>query len=254
MHGQQGVCLLKGWQCEARKSVIMTSHEMEAFSKQHDMPSLPEMIHGRAVVRFSRGDLSISFSALDALVQWRKLCFEKPGPRVHNSKAWSEERAATLADIPVKQYDWTFFSDYSGTISGGVLEPSDRGGIPYEKLKQKEDIVFFESLVLMEDELADNGTCQQSAKVRVMPSGFFCLHRMLLRVDEVVATIHDTRLYHEFGSDVVFHEFSVRSSSYEQLKASGKYPKDDPALLGDENYLYESLEKVSLVTSVIRVK
>jgi type 2A phosphatase activator TIP41 len=121
-------------------------------------------------------------------------------------------------------------------------------------LKQKDDIVFYEQLVLMEDELADNGTCIESAKVRVMTTGFFCLHRMLLRVDDVVATINDTRLYHEFGTNVVFHEFSVRSSTYEQLKRAGKYPHNDPAQLGDENFLYESLEKVSLVTRQIKLK
>jgi type 2A phosphatase activator TIP41 len=244
--------IINGWKIEATKSPIMSSQEMEAFQKKYDMPSLPEMIHGRSVVRFSHDDLSISFNAMDALIEWRKHCFERTGPRVANAKAWKEERAETLLDIPSQQYDWTFHSEYSGTIEGGVLEASDEG-IPYERLKVKEDILLWEQLVLMEDELADNGTCVQSVRVRVMPSGFFCLHRLLLRVDDVMASIHDTRIYHCFGSPVVQHEYSERCSTYEELRAAGRLPAD-PSNLADENFLYENLAKKKLENKVIRLK
>ena len=130
--------------------------------------------------------------------------------------------------------------------------PSEEG-IPYDKLRQREEIAFFEQLVLMEDELADNGVCIQSAKVRAMPSGFFCLHRLLLRLDDVVATIHDTRLYHEYGTSRVFHEFTVRSATYDQLRADGKLPKD-ASQLADENVLAELLPLRSTVNSVIRLE
>jgi hypothetical protein len=111
---------INGWKIKVAKSPIMTSHEMDAFQKEHDMPSLPEMIHGRSLVSFCRGEVAISFCALDALVEWRKHCFERPGPRVAQAAAWKEERAETLAEIPVKQYDWTFHSEYAGTIVGKV--------------------------------------------------------------------------------------------------------------------------------------
>ena len=113
--------------------------------------------------------------------------------------------------------------------------------------------MLWDQQVLMEDELADNGTCIQTVKLRVMPSGFFCLHRMLMRLDCVVATINDTRVYHEFGTSRVFHEFSVRSSSFDDIRKKGLYPKD-PSQLGDENFLYEILDKKSLVTRVINLK
>ena len=212
------------------------------------------MIHGASVVRFAHAEskVEVSFSALDALVEWRRHCFERPVPKVANAKDWSEDRAETLADIPSVEYDWTFQSEYSGTLSNASLETSAVGDIPYEKLKRKEEIVMWDSLVLMEDELADNGTCIETVKVRVMPTGFFCLHRILMRLDGVVASTFDTRLYHEFGSKHLFHEFSVRSSSFAEMRASGLYPKD-PSQMGDENFLYEILKKRSCVTSTIKL-
>ena len=246
-----GVFEQGGWRIEVVKGPIMTTAEMEAFEKAHDMPSLPEMIHGSSVVAFSRGRQRVSFSAKDALVEWRRTCLGKAGPKVANAGAWREERGAVLADIPVAEYDWTFHSGYAGTVEGGVLEESERG-IPYEKLQVREEILFWDQLVLMEDELADNGVCIETVKLRVMKSGFFCLHRLLLRVDDVVATIHDTRLYHEFGSDRLFHEFSVRSSTYEQLRKAGTLPSD-PSLFSDDNFLYGILDKVSLETKILRI-
>ena len=37
--------------------------------------------------------------------------------------------------------------------------------IDYEKLKQKEQILFFEDVILYEDELDDNGCSKLSAKI-----------------------------------------------------------------------------------------
>lgn len=47
--------------------------------------------------------------------------------------------------------------------------------IDYEKLKVKEKIMFFDELVLFEDELDDNGCAKLSVKLRAMPSGLFLL-------------------------------------------------------------------------------
>jgi len=39
-----------------------------------------------------------------------------------------------------------------------------------------------------------------------MPGCFFILARFFLRVDRVIVRSFDTRLYHEFGSDIVVKE------------------------------------------------
>ena len=99
-----------GWAVESRKSPIMRTADMEAFALAHAMPSLPEMIHGGAgvVLRHGASGAALRFSPLEALVEWRRTCFERPAPKVAQARDWSLERADTLADIPSVEYDWTF--------------------------------------------------------------------------------------------------------------------------------------------------
>jgi type 2A phosphatase activator TIP41 len=113
----------------------------------------------------------------------------------------------------------------------------------------QEPIRFFDQMVLFQDELSDNGDCIESVKVRAMPSGFFCLHRMFLRVDDVVCTIRDTRLYHAFGSPVLLHEWQVRSNPLSDLKKI-----TDPSKFADDNFMWEQLTPRTLVTKSINLQ
>ena len=64
-------------------------------------------------------------------------------------------------------FDWTFTTDYSGTVLGGqgaALSNTEQR-IDMEKLKQKEAILFFDEIHLYEDELADHGCASLSVKV-----------------------------------------------------------------------------------------
>ncbi|KAN0061062.1 Tap42 interacting protein [Thecaphora frezii] len=128
-----------------------------------------------------------------------------------------------------KEYDWTYSSTWAGaewcdappallpTKAGSVSEaqtptvsqvPSRfapgtdpaRDRIPVERLgpSSGEPILFYDDIVLYEDELADNGSSMVNVKVRVMPSGFLVLQRFFLRVDEVLFRVFDTRLYCQF--------------------------------------------------------
>ncbi len=86
---------INGWTIDVVKSSIMTSQEMDVFAKSHDMPSLPEMIHGKSLVRCVRGPVGVCFSPLEALLEWRKHCFHRTGPRVASAKAWTGALLAT---------------------------------------------------------------------------------------------------------------------------------------------------------------
>ena len=213
------------------------------------------MVHGASFVKFSHqaSGFSICFNALDALKEWRRVCYDRKAPKVCYSKEWSKDRAEHLAEIPVVEYDWTFHSRYSGTLSDGWQAEESKHKIPYERLKEQEQIVMWDGMVLFQDELHDNGDCLETVKYRVMNSGFFCLHRLFLRVDGVVATIHDTRVYHAFGSDVVLQEWQVRSNTYEEMREKDKIPTD-LSKLADDNYMYEKLDKKELVTRQINLK
>lgn len=77
----------------------------------------------------------------------------------------------------------------------------EKYGIPFNKLKTPDPILFFDEVVLYEDELGDNGIVSLSIKVRVMAERLLLLSRMFLRVDGVVLRVRDTRVYVEFDYD-----------------------------------------------------
>lgn len=64
----------------------------------------------------------------------------------------------------VEPFDWTFTTNYMGTITGlNVLDTDEK--IDLEKLKRKDKILFYHDLTLFEDELHDNGIASLSVKI-----------------------------------------------------------------------------------------
>ncbi|PWN42829.1 TIP41-domain-containing protein [Ceraceosorus guamensis] len=133
-----------------------------------------------------------------------------------------------------RDYDWTYTSTYAGTeqialppgfpngasaeapstaspawtpaaqLASKFRPASDSATdrIPTERLGPgTEPILFFDEVVLFEDELGDNGTSAVSVKVRVMPSCLLLLCRFFLRVDDVLFRIFDTRLFVDFQAN-----------------------------------------------------
>lgn len=103
-----------------------------------------------------------------------------------------------------------------GRLSLLVEETNER--IDVNKLKVKEEILFYDDITLYEDELADHGTAQYSVKVRVMPSSLFILARYYLRIDGVMARINDTRIYHDLKQNYVLREYTNREAKLSSLK------------------------------------
>ena len=104
-----------------------------------------------------------------------------------------------------REYDWTYSTTWPGlarttdaqVFTAGTDPARDR--IPVERLgPQCAPIIFYDDLVLYEDELGDNGSSMLNVKVRVMPYELLVLQRFFLRVDDVVFRVFDTRLYISF--------------------------------------------------------
>ncbi|CAO1635028.1 unnamed protein product [Parajaminaea phylloscopi] len=146
------------------------------------------------------------------------------------STAFGAAAATQIAEA--RDYDWTYSTTWagsSGTASGTDSEAHDQAHsqsseqqpsappppsipafapatspstdrIPVERLgpSSGEPILFYDDLVLFEDELGDNGSSMLGVKIRVMPSGFLILQRFFLRVDDVVFRLFDTRMYCAF--------------------------------------------------------
>ncbi|XP_075957758.1 TIP41-like protein isoform X1 [Anarhichas minor] len=208
------------WRVTAARNHIMKSKDIERLAEEMNLPSLPEMLFGDNVLRIQHTDgYGIEFNAIDAL---RRVNNMEDAVKVACAQEWQESRAdSEHSKEVVRPYDWTYTTDYRGTLIGESLQmkaTKTAERIDMEKLKAREQIMFFDEVLLFEDELHDHGVSMISVKIRVMPTSFFLLLRFFLRVDGVLIRINDTRLYHEAGKDFMLREFSTRESKVAELK------------------------------------
>jgi hypothetical protein len=103
--------------------------------------------------------------------------------------------------------DWTYSTPYAGnSFLSDCCQwiPCITSGIgPSMSLltDRTQPILLFDDVTLYEDDLHDNGQVQLSVKVRVMPTCFFLLQRLFLRVDNVIVRCRDTRILCKFEGD-----------------------------------------------------
>lgn len=143
------------------------------FVEELKLPTHPDMTFASNILRLEHtGGFGIEFTCLDAL---RCLSSENYIPKVAAAQAWREARP--LSDFPKDDqvhFDWTFTTDYKGTLFGKdqvIVAKETEERIDMEKLKKREQIVFYQDICLYEDELADHGVAQCSVKM-VSPSRF----------------------------------------------------------------------------------
>ncbi|CAH1159651.1 unnamed protein product [Phaedon cochleariae] len=218
------------------------------FEKELQLPHLPEMVFPNNKLTLSHlSGVSIEFNALGAL---KMVCNGKEHQiKVACSDTWKESRAPENLTEKLKPFDWTFSSDYRGTISDETKVSPTEERIDIEKLKEKEKILFYQELMLYEDELHDNGISSCNIKIRVMPSSFFVLLRHFLRVDNVMVRINDTRLFHDFSTDYVLREYTNKECGVKELKLPLTM-FGDPNLLSPHMPLRTSIfEKISIPSS-----
>ena len=119
----------------------------------------------------------------------------------------------------VKPFDWSYSTDYKGTLRS----PSPRFEtttvpIPLELLKRPDPILFFDEVILYEDEMADNGITMFSCKIRVMPARLLLLCRFFMRLDNVLLRLRDTRVYVDFATGEVIREYIAKEEKYEVVR------------------------------------
>lgn len=212
------------WKLTSVKSHILESDgpAREKFEEELELPQVPEMIFAENVLRVKHSSgFGIEFNALDAI---KLVDAHSDLLKVAVSQAWKEARADCehIKEV-VKPFDWTYTSDYKGTLIGDdnvqmKVEATDER-IDMEKLKVREKIHFYDDILLFEDELSDNGTSVMNVKIRVMPTSFFILLRQYMRVDNVIVRVLDTRVYHEAGKSYMLREHSYRDDRTRDIKA-----------------------------------
>ncbi|XP_056673275.1 TIP41-like protein [Monodelphis domestica] len=199
------------WKLRAVKTHIMKSADVEKLADELHMPSLPEMLFGDNVLRIQHvSGFGIGFNATDAL----KCVNNYQGVlKVACAEEWHFKEI-------IRPYDWTYTTDYKGTLLGEALKLKvvpTTDHIDTEKWKAREQIKFFEEVLLFEDELHDHGVSSLSMKIRVMPSSFFLLLRFFLRIVGVLIKMNDTMIYHEADKTYMLREYTSRESKIANL-------------------------------------
>ncbi|ERF69180.1 hypothetical protein EPUS_01137 [Endocarpon pusillum Z07020] len=244
-----------GFKITTQKLPILKAEPIEQMTSALGIAP-PEMIFGDnyVAVEHAASGWRISFNAFDALDR-----VDKTGEKrlkVAYSKEWQQSREDThdIKEV-VKPFDWSYTTDYKGTLS--PPSPPFRVSstpIPVELLKRPDPILFFDDVMLYEDELADNGIAMLSCKVRVMPSRMLLLCRFFMRLDNVMLRLRDTRVYVDFDKGEVIREYVAKEDEYEKVREVLAGRRDDAAAqLRDPNKLVDllpivakSLESVTL--------
>jgi type 2A phosphatase activator TIP41 len=76
-------------------------------------------------------------------------------------------------------------------------------------------ILYYDQILLYEDDLHDNGAVEYSIKVRVMPHCVYILGRLFVRVDHVLVRLRETRWLVELESskNVLFSQNENKSAT-----------------------------------------
>ncbi|KAL0422570.1 UNVERIFIED_CONTAM: TIP41-like protein [Sesamum latifolium] len=237
--------LIRGWEIESRKRSILNSSRLQQWEEKLQTSHLPEMVFGESslVLKHVSSGVKIHFNAFDALCGWKQEAL--PPVEVPAAAKWKFRSKPT--DQVILDYDYTFTTPYSGSASVEKNSESGRGGaeesscnahwedcqeeIDMVALASKEPILFYDEVILYEDELADNGVSLLTVKVRVMPSGWFLLLRFWLRVDGVLMRLRDTRMHCTFRGNeepIILRESCWREITFKTLSSKG-YPTDSAA-------------------------
>ncbi|CDR42202.1 CYFA0S08e04764g1_1 [Cyberlindnera fabianii] len=244
------------WEVYTTKQPILASDEIDAETERLGMP-LPEMIfgHNKVDIKNKSKGFAISFNTPDALS-----LVDTTGEnllQVAHSEEWFSTRKTNGDDVKgiVKPFDWTYSTPYRGSLPENVKMIESPGlTLPWEKLKRPDPILFFDDMVLYEDELGDNGISVLSAKIRVMPERLLLLTRFFLRVDDVIFRVRDTRVYVDFTENQVIREYREQEASYDVIRKKISALAGDPrSFMRNPNWIAEKLPVIKTITDTIQL-
>ncbi|XP_028780556.1 TIP41-like protein isoform X2 [Neltuma alba] len=223
--GRRGI-RIRGWEIETLKHSILKSSTAQEWEQKLQTSHLPEMVFGEnsLILKHVKSGTKLYFNAFDALCGWKQEAL--PPVEVPAAAKW-KFRSKPSQQV-ILDYDYTFTTPYCG--SGTIEIDKDKDASVAEEqcnlkwedceekidvvaLASKEPILFYDEVILYEDELADNGVSLLTVKV--------------LRVDGVLIRLRDTRMHCIFGGEnpVILREMCWRESTFEALSMNG-HPVD----------------------------
>ncbi|XP_035431625.1 TIP41-like protein [Spodoptera frugiperda] len=192
------------------------------YCKELKIPHFPDMVFPKNILKLNHNSgAQICFNPLDSL---KCVASRMEAIEVSCAEAWQEARPD--APKPKRPFDWTFSTDYKGTLTDNIVVEATSETIDFNLLKQKEQILFYHDLTLFEDELHDHGISKLSVKIRVMPTYWYVLLRYFLRVDDVLVRSNETRMFHLLNSDYVLREYTVKEAQAKDLNMPTAHMKE----------------------------
>lgn len=210
-----------------------------------------EWLRTRPNASRSAEDAERRISATQSGVQGRVLQNGQSGEQGRQSAPQAAKSLAQAAnctlDPPmldlelVKPYDWTYSTNYKGTVCNGTFVPSDKE-IPVARLLRQDPILFYDESVLFEDELGDNGITMLLTKIRVMHTCLLLLCRLFMRVDDVAFRVRDTRVFVDLETNEVIREYKTQQALFDDVlrKVVGRTP-DPKKLFRDSNWVGQNI-------------
>jgi type 2A phosphatase activator TIP41 len=147
---------------------------------------------------------------------------------VANNGADEGTTISTMASRSEFYYDWTFSSPYAGTIicldhdncnnmkkestinNRNMWHPLRKSRIPFHMLQDNTlPILLYDDVHLYEDDLHDNGDVSLTVKIRVMPTCWYILQRLFVRVDRVCVKCREVRYFCAFNNAIIDHHAVV---------------------------------------------
>jgi len=237
---------VSGFQIATQKLPILKAGPIEEMTNKIGI-QIPEMIFGDnfVAIRHEPSGWGVKFDAFGALDN-----VDKTGEKrlkVAYSQEWhaSREGAHDFKELEeVKPFDWSYTpQDYRGELAPTAPSFKESNAeIPLELLKRPDPILFFDDVILYEDELADNGIAMLSVKIRVMPARLLLLSRFFMRLDGVLLRVKDTRVYIEYDTRQVIREYVEKEKDYNAVKEQlANRRVDASAAMRDPNQMAEIL-------------
>ncbi|KAG7387311.1 hypothetical protein PHYPSEUDO_014490 [Phytophthora pseudosyringae] len=211
-----------GWRFSCHKAPAMSSAQREKLAAELRLrPAipLPEVVFVDNTLQIDHpaSGLTIHFDAKEALHRWM---LDHEGAVYAMSINGNHRRLISPTGAEADAH-----TSYTGTVTQGgrsldIARTSET--LPLDKLQQEVAILFYDRVLLFEDDIRDLGEIYVEVRVRVMEFGFLLLCRYYCRIDDKqTLKLQDTRYYHEFGDDFVWRDHELRESTIADIKRVG---------------------------------
>eukprot|EP01080_Neovahlkampfia_damariscottae_P005838 gene5838-9661_t len=155
---------IKDWLISSQKTPMLTQQKMSELEEKLNVHLLPEMVF-ESELNFENttNNFKLKFNYFDALNGSTKVVLKNNKNIVEVKVDYAWEKKENFVERE-ENIDWTFTSISSGIIENEKEIKITQELIDYELLKEKQPILFYEEIILYEDELHDNGVAKFTVK------------------------------------------------------------------------------------------